>query len=227
MKGLGFKWQQGQQHLHVLPQRVGGTHPSHGRHGGCGVGVEQEHQHIDLWHCIGWIQGMDRQQSMDNEDIRLYVLLFPFILAGTEALFFAVIACIFGAKWQHSSISREPKMPRITNNHLHCHSWVLPQNFICSTSCPIQLLLQHQVLHIQHSPCSCQESIQCWDPAHTHHIVTFLIETSRCCTQIPPSISHECGEDKDLNKLKYTGHGSNDTPLVVAHITTITTFLTT
>ena len=100
----------------------------------------------------------------------VYVLLFPFILAGTEVLFFAVIACIFGAKWWRSSISREPKMPRITDNHLHCHSWVLPQNFIRSTSHPIQLLLQHWVLHIRHSPRSCQESIQHWDPAHTHHI---------------------------------------------------------
>ena len=86
---------------------------------------------------------------------------------------FAVTTYIYGAKWRRSGISREAKMPRVTVNHPHRHLHVLPRTFVSSPSRPTQLLLQHQVLHIQHSPRSCQESMQHWDPAHTHHIMAY------------------------------------------------------
>ena len=88
-------------------------------------------------------------------------------------LFFAATACISGEKWRRSSITREAKIPRIAVNHLRRHLRVSPRTFFLSTFRPTRLLPQHRVLHIQHSLRSCRESIQHWDPAHTHHTVAF------------------------------------------------------
>ena len=117
---------------------------------------------------------MDGHQSANNEDTRrVCIISFLSSRQVLRRVFLTVTACIFGAKWRRSSITREAKMPRITVNHLHRPLQVLPQTFVRSTSRPTQLHLQHQVLHIQHSPRSCQESIQHWDPAPTHHILAY------------------------------------------------------